>query len=121
MSGAFSVSLITRLSLPTIGAGVPAGTTTPVNSVATKPGTPASTMVGSSGASGLRVALVTPSARSLPSRMSGNSTTGLSNRKSICRPSRLVMDSAPPLCGTPRKSIFASDRNISPVRWVTLP
>jgi len=48
----------------------------PVSRVATKPGTPASTMSRNVGSGRCRLAVVTPSARSCPSRISGNRTTG---------------------------------------------
>jgi hypothetical protein len=49
----------------TIAGGVPAGATTPTQDVTSKPGT-VSAMAGTSGASGVRVRLATPSARSVP-------------------------------------------------------
>ena len=49
--------------------GVAAGARMPHQAVASNPGSPASCMVGTSGSTGLRVAPVVASARSLPSRM----------------------------------------------------
>ena len=54
-----------------IGAGVPAGASSPNHDVASKPGTPASIMVGSSGMLGERCSAVMASPRSLPSRTLG--------------------------------------------------
>ena len=49
-----------------IGFGVADGTHKMVQPTASKPGTPASAIVGMSGAAGTRVVDVTPSARTLP-------------------------------------------------------
>src|SRR5262249_11812114 len=57
-----------RWSLAMIGAGVPAGASSPNQAVASKPGKPASTMVGRSGDDGARVSEGTASGRTLPSR-----------------------------------------------------
>jgi hypothetical protein len=52
-------------------------------------------MVGRSGASGVRSRLVMASARTLPSRMSGNRMVMLSNVICTCWPSTAVTDSPP--------------------------
>ena len=67
-----------------MAAGVPAGATTPVKVSAMKSGSPPSIRVGSSGASALRAALETPSARILPSRTSGSSPATSPNRICTC-------------------------------------
>src|SRR5262245_60928512 len=72
ISADLRLSLMAALSLATMVADVPAGATTPVNVSATKSGMPPSIMVGKSGASALRVALATPSARIFPARTSGS-------------------------------------------------
>ena len=55
-----------------IGRGVPAGTRTPFHEVASKRGTPASAIVGTSGITAERFALLTASARILPERTCGD-------------------------------------------------
>src|SRR5262245_15944690 len=70
VSGAASASRSAVLSLAMIGAGVPAGATIPYCSTTSKPGRAASATVGTSGKAGERLALVTASARTLPSRTS---------------------------------------------------
>src|SRR5262249_2539981 len=50
-SGSFKAALIAALSLATIADGVPAGATMPNQPVVSKPGTPASSNVGTSGSS----------------------------------------------------------------------
>src|SRR5262249_26238964 len=59
------------LSWSTIWGGVPAGASMPAQKSSVRSRMPTSAIVGTSGKSGLRDALVMASARSLPSRMSG--------------------------------------------------
>src|SRR5262249_26136977 len=80
ISADLRLSLMAALSLATMVADVPAGATTPVNVSATKSGMPPSIMVGKSGASALRVALATPSARIFPARTSGSRPATSPNR-----------------------------------------
>src|SRR5439155_15820061 len=61
-----STRTMSALSRSTSRAGVAAGTTTPCQVIASKPGTPASDKVGSSGTVPERFAVVTASARSRP-------------------------------------------------------
>src|SRR5712692_5335130 len=63
--GEASPALISRFSLPTISADVPCGAPTPYQMIASYPGT-LSAMVGRLESTCDRVAVVTPSARSLP-------------------------------------------------------
>src|SRR5262249_6714698 len=67
-SSALSASLPARLSLSTISFAVPAGAIRPNHSPLSKPGRPASTMVGRSGATAVRLASVEARATSVPSR-----------------------------------------------------
>jgi H+/Cl- antiporter ClcA len=53
-------------SFETIGAGVPAGTATPVQAIAAALGYPASAMLGTSGKKPKRLSDITASARSRP-------------------------------------------------------
>ncbi len=54
-----------------IGRGVPAGASATYQDVMSNPSSPTSAMVGTSGISGVRVALHTASARRVPSLMNG--------------------------------------------------
>jgi hypothetical protein len=76
--------------------GVPAGASSANQAVASKPGKPASTMVGRSGDDGARVSEVTASGRTLPSRASGSAETGLENTMVRRPPSRSGITAAMP-------------------------
>src|SRR3954452_4891308 len=67
-STCLSAWLISLLSLAITSAAVPAGAKKANQLLMSKPGTPASAIVGISGADGERWVLVTASARSLPER-----------------------------------------------------
>ena len=80
-------------SFLTIGIGVPAGA---INASQVPPmtsGTPASARVGTSGSSGMRVGMVTASARRLPAGTCGTTAGVSTNPKAVCPLSRLVTDS----------------------------
>ena len=70
ISGVAKVRAMSFASLSTTPAGVPAGTHTPYQIGQSKPETPASAIVGTSGSKDERFLVVTPSARSLPARIS---------------------------------------------------
>ncbi|KAG1433667.1 hypothetical protein G6F56_014549 [Rhizopus delemar] len=70
------------------GAGVPAGATRPNHDSTSKPGSPDSASVGTSGVDGRRWGEVTPMARSLPACTWGNDEGRLSNMESTWPPSR---------------------------------
>src|SRR5262249_53336491 len=78
--------------------------------------TPDSAMVGRSGASGERVRLVTPNARSLPSGMSGSRRVMLSNVKCTASLNTAVTDSPPLRYDTPTTSTPVRDLKSSAVR-----
>ncbi len=65
-SSVASSAFNSRFSRSTIGRGVPAGASSVERCVASKPGRPASAMVGMSGSRRERCRLLTPSARSVP-------------------------------------------------------
>ena len=65
-SGVAAAAASSALRRSTIGFGVAAGTETSVQPTASKPGTPASAMVGTSGSTGTRVVDDTPSGRTMP-------------------------------------------------------
>src|SRR4029079_5261941 len=66
ISGDCRASLMAALSLPTIGAGVPAGPSTPVQEADGNPLYPLSSMVGTSGRAGMRCGLMTAKGLTLP-------------------------------------------------------
>src|SRR5678815_5652054 len=79
VSGAFRIFTISPLSLSTIGLGVPLGAYTACQDDISKSLMPASAIVGVSGDSGERVAVVTASSRSLPALTSGIPAVSWSN------------------------------------------
>lgn len=93
------LSLIAAFSLETMLAGVPAGATTPVHEFDKKPAKPLSIMFGTSGSSGLRCALVTAIALTLPSLIKGRRTDVVSKVIWIWPATTSVIEGAPPLYG----------------------
>ena len=85
-SGLASTRPMSFESLATTSAGVPAGTQIPYQIGKSNPATPASAIVGTSGSKVERRAVVTPSGRSLPSRIRGN-TIAIGAIKYVVRPS----------------------------------
>ena len=81
-SGDFKPSLMAALSLSTIGAGVPAGATSPIHASSGYPLNPASTNVGTSGSSGRRLVPATTNGRAAPAWICGSMTEMLSP---LCR------------------------------------
>src|SRR5262249_36147247 len=84
ISGRDAILVISRLSLSTIGCGVPAGAMKPTQRVALKPATPASAIVGTSGRIGDRVFPVVPRARTRPALIIGAMVGTESNSIWIC-------------------------------------
>src|SRR5207244_11711175 len=70
-SGSLSERLISALSLAITSVGVPAGAKKANQLLMSNPGTPASSIVGTSGVAAERRVVVTASARSLPERTWG--------------------------------------------------
>ena len=70
-SGSLRMRAVSTESFPTIAFDVAAGATSPNHYTASSPGTPASMMVGMSGAPEARLAELTASARILPARTCG--------------------------------------------------
>src|ERR1044072_1328756 len=83
ISGRDRILLISRLSVSTIGFGVPAGAITPIQIVWLYSGIPASAMVGTFGSTGERLLPDVPSAFTRPSSMVGAIVGTLSNIRSI--------------------------------------
>src|SRR5436190_1347441 len=86
MSGAASMRTISLFSFATMSFGVAAGATTPNQPIASKPGTPDSTMVGTEGNALARFALVTASALMRPDFTYGLATTMFSKLIAIWPP-----------------------------------
>ena len=86
-----------------------------------KPGSPASAIVGSSGASFERCAVVTASAFSLPALTCAIALARLSNMNCVSPASSACVAGAPPLYGTWTMSVPVSTLNSSPARWPALP
>src|SRR3954469_5990705 len=78
-SGARNVAAISPFRRSTTEEGVRAGASTPNHVPPVKPVTPASSIVGTSGASGERLGVATASALSLPARTCGSTTGIVSN------------------------------------------
>ena len=97
MSADFTPALIAALSLSTISGGVPAGAMTPHQESATKSVNPLSIMVGTSGRSGRRARMATPSGRMLPSRRWDSVIAALSKPRSIWPPIRSLNTAGAPL------------------------
>ena len=116
MSAVASALTDSALSLAMISFGVPFGATNPNHDCTSKPATPASPIVGTSGAEGERCALVTANARSLPAFTCGNAEGMLSNITCTCPPIISVIAGALPLYGMCTISTFASILNNSPER-----
>ncbi len=99
MSGCASTRRMSPEILSTTGFGVAAGAKNANHVASSKPGRPDSAIVGRSGASGERVAVVTASPRSLPALMWGSAVGRLSNIRSTCPPSRSVIAGPAPRYG----------------------
>src|SRR6202035_382918 len=100
ISGRLMVLLIAALSFSTIGFGVPAGAMMPSQMVASKPGTPASAMVGTSGSTLERVVAEVPSARTWPAWAFGAMVVMASNIISMWPPITALRLSPEALWGT---------------------
>jgi hypothetical protein len=87
---------VSRYTLSTISFGVPRGATNPNQPAFSKPGT-ASAIVGASGTCGIRVLLVTPSARSLPPVMKLIDAARFTTPKSSCPLTMSVIAGPSPL------------------------
>ncbi|MNI42620.1 hypothetical protein D3C73_969200 [compost metagenome] len=110
----FSLSITAR--------GVPAGANTPdhkLTSYVEKPG--ASEIDGTSGSTGKRWRLVTPSARTLPCFTCSMKLEDVSIIIEIRPARKSLMAPEVPLYGIWRISTPAVDLNISPARWLVVP
>src|SRR6185295_1717951 len=105
--------LIAAASDCVIVSGVPAGAATMIHEEASYPGTPPSLIVGSSGRRGDRTAVLMPSARTRPSRMTGRKDIRLSTTSWIRPVMRSVSDSVVALYDTNWMSTPAIDLNNS--------
>ena len=82
MTGSASAVTVSALILRAMSAGVRIGRNNPKNDETSKPGTPASSTVGTSNAAGLRLALEIASPRSWPDLIR-SSATPLANWRSM--------------------------------------
>ena len=82
---------------PTTAPGVAAGTKRPVHDVISKPGTPASIIVGTSGSDGQRWAVVTASGRTLAERIAESAPVAVSIIIDTCPLSTSGIAVPPPL------------------------
>src|SRR5689334_10284487 len=83
-----------------IGREVPAGTSRPYHVVYSKPGMPASAIVGTSGSVSARFALVTPKLRSFPDLTWGSADANVDRKTEISFPRTAVSAGPVPLYGT---------------------
>jgi hypothetical protein len=97
MAGVATPLVIAALSWAMTSGGVPAGAMTPIQEPAMKSGTPLSIMVGTSGSSGSRCGVATPSRRMLPSRRCESVTEVVSKPSLIWPPIMSVIRLAAPL------------------------
>src|SRR5688572_12665446 len=121
MSGESRTRPTSRYRRSSTGRGVPTGATMPHQLLTSKPGTPASAMVGTSGIAALRFALLTPSALSLPERMCGTICTRLPRLNCTWPAMVSVRAGPPPLYCTITKLVFDCRRNSSVAMCWKLP
>jgi hypothetical protein len=121
MSAEFSALFPSALIFSTMSRGVPVGARIPNHDDASKPGTPASAIVGTSGNAGARFVEVTAIARSLPALMCGIAEGRLSNMICTWPPSRSVIAGAEPLYGTCDICTPVITLNSSPDKWIDVP
>ncbi len=93
----------------------------PFQPVASKPVTPASSIVGTSGRPGVRLSAVTAIGRSCPALMPGMAASGSANDSWTSPPISAVTAGPPPLNGTCTMSRPVMVLNSSPARWGRLP
>src|SRR5262245_8698670 len=108
----------------TTSGGVPAGASRPNQDDASKPlngAPPASAMVGNSGSTDERTALVTASAFSLPALMCGSELGRLSNIRSTLPPSRSISAGPEPRYGRWVMKVPVIALNSSADRWIDVP
>ena len=96
VSGSARKRIVAALSFSITSAGVPAGTINAYHDTASNFGTPCSAIVGSSGKSGERFWLATPSARSLPLLTKGSAVCSGANIIETWPPTRSLTAGAMP-------------------------
>src|SRR4029450_7763746 len=99
MFGVLRILVTSAFHLATIGAGVPAGANRPYHVEISKPGKPASDIVGNSGARLDRFAVVTASARNLPPLTCAIALARLSNMNWVSPARSACVAGAAPLYG----------------------
>src|SRR4051794_29171223 len=112
---------VSRWSRSITSFGAPFGTRMPCGVSPSWSGTPASAMVGTSGTATLRLALVTASARILPSLICGAAGGIEENAIGVWLPITDWIIGPPPWNGTATMSILSASLNISPDRCDGVP
>src|SRR5260370_31200517 len=119
-TGSARASLISRLSVSMISAGVLFGAPMPAHALVSNPGTKSPT-VGMSGSACRRAAEVTARGRSLPALMCSMEDGRLSNMTCTCPPMRSVSADGAPRYGTCSMLTPVIILNSSPVTCATEP
>ena len=120
-SGFFTAFATSAASRETIAGGVPAGASRPISGAKSKPGTPSSAMVGTSGACGERRGTLIASSFTLPA-FTCASIAGSAEKSIDTWPPRSAGTACPmPLNGTCTMSRPSAAFIASVVRWWMLP
>src|SRR6516165_9457661 len=112
-SGEATARAISRYKRSTISRGVPAGAQTHCGASCTWPGTPASSIVGTSGRIATRFVLVTASARSRPSLICADADGSVANATGVWPPTTDCTIGPPPPNGTVTMSSLSDSLNSS--------
>ena len=107
-SGVFRILVTSAFHFAIMAAGVPAGAKSPYHVEMSKPGRPASAIVGNSGTSVDRSAVVTASAFNLPALTWAIALARLSNMNCVSPASSAWVAGAPPLNGMCTASVPVS-------------
>ncbi len=107
-SGVIRILATSAFHFAMIGPGVPAGAKRPYHVEMSNPGKPASAIVGNSGASFERSAVVTASAFNLPALICAIALARLSNMNCVSPASNACVAGAPPLNGMCTASVPVS-------------
>src|SRR5882762_1235357 len=121
ISGDCTVAAKAEFSRRTSARSMPFGPSTPEYSTMSKSGSPASIMVGTSGAAATRFGVVTASARSLPA-LAFDTAGGMVENTNVTSPPRIAcVAGLLPLYGTCSTSTPAACFSISADRWTMVP
>ncbi len=115
------MATISRESRSRIAAGIPAGAITPNQIIISKPGTPASSIVGTSGSAGCRSRADTASGLALPDWMCGTMVPTPSKMIGTSPARKAVITGAEPRYGIATMSVPVWSLNVSNIRCTELP